>query len=98
MQSFRNDPSFASFVNSTQNLNDDELDLKVVFHNEPLTQIFSKTSLKELNDLLKKPVFVNSELELPISIHDAARNRLSDFMLSQVFKIDLSLVDNPEDK
>ena len=48
-------------------------------------------SLKELNDLLEKPVFVNPELLQPISLQDAARNRYSDMILSQVYKMDLSL-------
>ena len=48
-------------------------------------------SLKELNDLLEKPVFVNPELEQPISLQDAARNRYSDMILSQVYKMDFNL-------
>lgn len=44
-----------------------------------------------MNELLEKPVFVNAELEQPISLQEAARNRFSDVILSQVYKLDLSL-------
>ena len=64
----RNDPSFASFVNSTHNLNDDGPEFEVVFHNKSLTELIEKTSLSELNELLDKPVFVNTDLEQPISL------------------------------
>lgn len=41
--------------------------------------------------MLEKPVFVNAELEQPISLQEAARNRFSDVILSQVYKMDFSL-------
>ena len=56
------DPSLISFVNSTNNLNDDDPDFEVTFYNESLTQILSKIDLKELNEFLEKPVFVNPDL------------------------------------
>ena len=78
----KQDPSFASFINSTHNLNDGEPEFEVVFHNAPLKQIIEKTTLKELNELLEKPVFVNPELAQPISLQEAASNRFSDIILS----------------
>ena len=41
--------------------------------------------------MLEKPVFVNAELEQPISLQEAARNRFSDVILSQVYTMDFSL-------
>ena len=78
----RDDPSFASFVNSTHNMNEDQPEFEVVFNNEALTQILQKMGLIELTDLLEKPVFFNTELEQPISLLEAARKRFSDAILS----------------
>ena len=43
--SMKPDPSLVSFVNSTNNLNDDDPDFEVTFYNESLTQILSKIDL-----------------------------------------------------
>ena len=42
---------------------------------------------EELNEFLEKPVFVNTEMEAPISLDAAAKNLYSDTVLSQVYKI-----------
>ena len=46
-------------------------------------------TVQELNMLIEKPVFVNTELEAPISLKTAAKNRYSDAVLNQVYKISL---------
>ena len=40
---------------------------------------------------LEKPVFVNTELESPMSLETAAKNRYSDAVLSQVYKVSLPI-------
>lgn len=84
------DSSLASFVNSTHNL-DFETEFEVVFHNVALTNILDNMNLADLNKLLDKPVFVNNQLQQPISLLSAAQSRYSDEVLNQVFKMQLEL-------
>ena len=42
---------------------------------------------KELNEFLKKPAFVNSELGQSISLQGIASKRYSDYILSQAYKL-----------
>ena len=51
--------------------------------------MLNQMSEKDLNNFLEKPVFVNTELESPMSLETAAKNRYSDAVLSQVYKISL---------
>jgi len=47
-----------------------------------------------LQTFIDKPVFVNSELQTPVSLINAAMGRYSDLLLSQVY----SLVENQPEK
>ena len=89
--SINDDPSLVSFVNSTIKGMDDDPDFEIVFHNEPLTKMFQQKGLKELHDLLDRRLFVNEDLVKPISLRQVACNRYSDAILSQIYKMDLSL-------
>lgn len=84
------DPEFQSFVNSTHNL-DFDAEFEAVFHNEALSKLLSKKELKDLNNLIDKPVFVDKERNQPISLLGAAQNRYSDQLLGQVYKMQLEL-------
>ena len=53
--------------------------------------MLNQMSREELNEFLEKPVFVNTEMEAPISLDAAAKNRFSDAVLSQVYKICLPI-------
>ena len=70
---------------------DDDPDFEIVFHNEPLTKMFQQKGLKELHELLDRRLFVNEDLVKPISLRQVACNRYSDAILSQIYKMDLSL-------
>lgn len=83
-----NDPQFSSFVNSTQNA-DYDTEFEVVFHNGAITDILNKLDLQGLNNLLDKPVFVNTQLKQPISLLGVAQNRYSDDILCQVHRMNL---------
>jgi hypothetical protein len=83
------DASFVSFVNSTHEIFDEGPEYEVVFHNNALTKLFNQMSPEELAMLIEKPVFVNTELEAPISLETAAKNRYSDAVLNQVYKVSL---------
>ena len=63
--SLNDDPSLVSFVNSTIKGMDDEPEFEIVFHNEPLTRMFQQKGIKELNDLLDRRLFINSDLVKP---------------------------------
>ena len=52
-----------------------------------LHKMLNQMSRDELNEFLEKPVFVNTEMEAPISLDAAAKNRYSESVLSQVYKI-----------
>jgi len=43
----------------------------------------------DLMKFLEMPIFLNTELEAPISLESAAKNRYSDSVLSQVYKVAL---------
>lgn len=78
--------NFASFINSTHNFDMDD-HYEIIFHNAALTNILDKISLEELQSFLDKPVFVNTELEQPISLLAVAQERFSEHILSQVHKM-----------
>lgn len=80
--------SFASFVNSTHNLDfEDEYD--VIFHNAAVTNILDKINIEDLQGFLDKPVFVSPDLQYPLSLLSAAQTRYSEQVLSQVFRMKL---------
>ena len=76
------DGDFLSFVNSVQ---DESPKLEVIFHNNALIKMFESTTYYEksmqLTDLVELPLFSCEELNVPLSLLNAATNRYSDFML-----------------
>lgn len=92
-----NDSNFESFVNSTHNL-DDEPEYEIVFHNPALTNIFNNMDLKQITDMLEKPIFITEQLEFPVSIQAVANKRYSDAILSSVFRMKPDLVDFTNEK
>lgn len=82
------DPSFISFVNTTENNDSMQQASEVVFHNQALFKIIGEKALKELQDFISAPVF--SHKETRISLMAVTQNRQSDYFLSQAFVLDTS--------
>ncbi len=82
------DGSFASFVNSTETMEDEASNFQMVFHNKALLKILALKNVKELNEALSVPLFVNREQGNALSILSTVNSRYSDDMLAQphIFK------------
>lgn len=82
------DASFVSFVNSTHHINDEGPEFEILFQNQALTKILNLHP-DDLVNFLEMPIFLNTELQSPMSLESAAKNRYSDAVLSQVYKVSL---------
>ena len=60
----------------------------MIFKNEALIKILGKQEKDKLQTFIDKPVFVNTEINTPMSLINAAMGRYSDFILSQVHSLD----------
>ena len=65
------DASFKSFVNSTETVGEQE-QLQMVFQNKVVKEIVGKISSMDLQTFLDKPIFVNQEDQVKVSLVAAA--------------------------
>ena len=59
----------------------------MVFYNEALMKILDEEHEEDIMEFINKPAFVNDELPTPMSLITAAKNRYSDYVLSQVYRL-----------
>ena len=76
------DGSFASFVNPTDTLADEDCRMEVIFTNASLFKIIGENASRELNSFIQKPMFHHSNVKQPLSLIQAVQKRFSDFILS----------------
>ena len=69
--SLKLDASFKSFVNSTETVGEQE-QLQMVFQNKVVKQMVGKISSMDLQTFLDKPIFVNQEDQVKLSLVAAA--------------------------
>ena len=67
MQSFI-DGSFASFVNTAQTMENEEIPYEVIFKNEALMNIINEKQDNSLATFIDKPCFVSEEFKTQMSL------------------------------
>ena len=93
MQSFI-DSSFASFINTAQTMENEEIPYEIIFKNEALMNIINEKQEKSLATFIDKPCFVNEEFKTQMSLVSVVQGRFSDEMLNQVYQFDKDVLLN----
>ena len=87
------DGSFASFINPSEgNVDDDDMQLEMIFFNEALLGVLGKENEAELTQMLNLNVFKNSDIANPLSLMSATQQRYSHSVLAKAYKYTIEAV------